>query len=417
MKKVLKITALFIMLISLFTLTASAEVKTIQWDDDYDTETYSYGGELKLGGNIISPIRKPNIFNSEIVYLDNVYYEFNAEKSGYYTIVSVGDLFLTPQVSQNIGDGIIYGEEEWIFLSDGILVYLEEGTCIFGISFLIYEYFYPDDVYSGEINIEYIAEEITDMQIEEGYLEDILLEEHISPEYDDDNISGIPAKGKLIFNSGKEVEFDQYLDFEYPENIAPGKNEIIFNIPNFKKTFTVDIKTVDDYIKNIEIGNADEVAVVSQTFVPYIAIPPEPDNIELVFTLPDGTKKTEDVSYYYDFELKGDKFISVWCEYYQKEDGEWYLVVELANEEYLNIPCKKVPASALANYILYFEGITEFTCVMFDDFSWYIAYAFDFSSGMSIDERMQCFSEAFNAVSTCCSDIRELTGYFIDYIR
>ncbi len=417
MKKTLKITALFIIIISLFTLNASADGKTVQWDNGYDIETYAYGGELKLGGNSISPIRKPNIFETEIIYLDNVYYEFNAGKSGYYSIVSVGDLFLTPQVSQDIRDGVVYGEEDWIFLNDGILVYLEEGSSIFGVSFIVYEHLYPNDVYSGEINIEYVAKEITDMQIEEEYLEDIILEEHIRPEYDDDNISGIPVKGKLIFDNGKEAEFDQYLDFEYPENIAPGKNKITFNIPHFKKAFTVDIKTVDDYIRNIEIGNADEVALVSQSFVPYIAIPPEPDNIELVFTLPDGTKKTEYVSYYYDFELKGDKFIPVWCEYYQKEDGEWYLVVEVTNEEYLSIPCKKVSASFTENYFLYLEGITEFTSIMFDDISWYVSDAFNLFSGIGIDERMQCISEAFNAVSNCFSDIRELTGYFIDYLR
>lgn len=418
MKRTLKIATLFIVIISLFTLSASAQGKTIEWNDGYDTVTYHYGGELKLGMNTISPVSKPNIFDNNTIYFDNVYYEFEVEKSGYYCVEAVGDLFFTPSISQNISDGVVYGEEEYVFLNEGIMIYLEEGDSFFGVSILIYEPMYPNDIYSGEINIEYIAEEIIDMQVEDEYLEDIVFEEHICSEYDDDDsMGGIPVKGKLIFNGGKEKEFDQYLNFEYPEDIAPGKTEITFILPKYKKSFAVDIKTVADFIEKIEIGNADEVAVVTQTFVPYIAFTPEPDNIELIITMPDGTKKTECVSYYYDFELKGEKYLSIWCEYYQKEDNEWYLVVEVSDKEYLSVPCEKVPASFTENYFLYIDGIIEFTFIMFDDISWYISDAFDLFSGMSVNERIQCLSDAFTSIGNYYSDIYNLTEMFINYVR
>ena len=176
------------------------------------------------------------------------------------------------------------------------------------------------------------------------------------------------------------------------------------------------IKTVEDYIKNIEIGNAEEVAVVKETFVPDIAYVTYPEYFELILIMPDGTKKTECIDYYYDIELKGGKLLTVWCDYYQKDDGNWYLTVELGNKEYLSIPCKTIPASFNENYTLYWEGIMEYALIMIGDSSLYFADAFDMFSDLSIKERMNCISNGFTAIGDCYSEIYELTEMFLDYV-
>ena len=422
MKKALKITALIIAIISMFTLIASAQDKTIEWNYGYEySETYSYGGKLKIGNNKVAPVSKPKWYETGDFRSEYVYYEFDVEKSGYYSIDILGDLYYThymPAVSQDIRDGVVYGEKESLFLDEyRYSVYLEEGDCIFGIDFFIYEPYFPDGDYSGELNIEFIAEKITDIQIDDEYLEDIIFGYHINPEYDENNTTYIPAKGKIIFENGKEYGFNQYLDIEYPDDIAPGESKITFVIDDFKKEYTVLIKTVDDYIESIEIDNIEEVAVVTQTFLPDVAYSPDV-YYDLIVTKPDGTKITEeDVYYIYDIQLKGEKSLTIWFDHIQEDDGKWYFVAEAGYKEYLKVPCKSVPATFDQNCILFIEKVAEYTFVMLDEFSVYISDAFKLFSGLSITERFESFSDAFASIDNCYSEIYNLTEMFINHVK
>ena len=416
MKRALKSIVLIAMLLSLFAVSVSAQDKTIQWDNGYDIETYNYGGELKLGNNTISPVGKSDFFDFASFRLDNVYYEFDVEKSGYYSIETVGELYVAPLVSQDIRNGVVCSEEETMFYDyDGFMVYLEEGECVFGVNFMIYGLIYPDDIYDAELNIDFVAEEITDIKVEEDYLEDIILGYHIATEYDENNTSSIPAKGKIVFNNGKEFEFDQYVSVEYPDNMALGKNKISFVFPNFKKDYTVEIKTVNDFIKSVEIGNPEEAATVKQLFLPDVIYSPDV-YIELIMTKPDGTKITEEVYGSYDLELKGDKYLTIWCNHYQKDDGNWYLTVEVGNEEYLSVPCDATPSSFTENYILYTNYVTESMLNIFANFSWYMFDEVNVFSGLSIKERAESFVDAFISVGENCSEIYNLNKLFLDYI-
>ena len=421
MKKGLKITALIIAIISMFTLIASAQDKTIEWNYGYEySETYSYGGELKIGNNKVSPVSKPKWYETGDFRSEYVYYEFDVEKSGYYSIDILGDLYYThymPAVSQDIRDGVVYGEKEYLFLDDyRYSVYLEEGDCIFGIDFFIYEPYFPDGDYSGELNIEFIAEKITDIQIDDEYLEDIIFGLHIDPEYDENNTTYIPAKGKIIFDNGKEYDFNQHLNIEYPDDIAPGESQITFVIDDFKKEYTVQIKTVDDYIESIEIGNIEEVAVVTQTFLPDVAYSTDV-YYDLIVTKPDGTKITEEEVYYiYDIQLKGEKSLTIWFDHIQEDDGKWYFVAEAGYKEYLKVPCKSVPASFEQNYILFIEKVAEYTFVMLDDFSCYILNAVDIFSGLTATERFESFFDAFTSIKDYYVEIFNLAKLFADNV-
>lgn len=420
MKKTFKIIAFIIVIVFLFTMSASAQDKTIEWDYGYDDsyrETYVYGGELKLGKNKIVPVDEVKWYDFDGFYC--VYYEFDVEKSGYYGIEIFNDYTLfAPDISQDIRDGIVYGEKDCMYLDNGsYCVYLEEGDCIFGIEFVILDPDYFDGDYSGELNIEFIGEEIIDIQIDDEYLEDIILGYHIASEYDENDTTEFYVSGKIIFNNGKECEFSNIIEAEYPDDIAPGENKITFDLWDSKKEYTVQIKTVDDYIESIEIGNLEEVAVVTQTFIPDYAYPPD-YYIELIINKPDGTKITDnEVYYYYDIDLKGDKQLSIWFDYIQDDDGEWYFIAYAGNKELLREPCKIIPASFENNCFIFIEKAADCILFMRSDFSWYMSDAFGILSGLSITERFESFSDAFAAIRDCCSEIYELIEMFYNYAR
>lgn len=420
MKKAFKIALAAVMIISMMTLFASAQEKSIElcYDEEYsETETYYYGGELKNGNNKVRPLADVDeiIFGDH--YDDYVYYEFDVEQSGYYDFEAVSDAYYSIYISQDVRNGVVYGDTEVMFMDDkGFSVYLEEGSCIVGLIFYFYDWNGLGDVYNSGLNIEFLGAEITDMQIEEEYLEDLILGYHIGNEYDEENICGIYAEGKLVFDSGKECEFGESFAVEYPEDIAPGENAVTFTLPGYSKEYTVQIKTVDDYIKSVEVGNADRVAVVRQTFVPFIAYPSETDSIELIITKPDGTKQTEAVGWHYDIELKGEKTLTVWCDYCQKDDGNWYLTVQAAEKEFLAVPCETVSASFGENISLYWEGVLEYSLIMIDDVMYYLPDALNVFSGLNSEDRMIYFSNVFSAVGDCCGEIYSLTEMFFDYV-
>ena len=424
MKKAIKIAAMFVLLISIFTLSASAKNKTIEWDyysDGMELYTYADGGELKLGNNEIAPVGKPDFHDSDDFFEDKVYYEFNVEKSGYYSVEILGDLYYThyvPKISQDIRDGIVYGEKEYLLLNNNdYTVYLEEGCCIFGIDFWIYEPYYSDGIYDGGLNIEFVAEKISDVQIDNESLEDIILGQHIDPEHDENSKTYIPATGKIIFSNGKEFTFDQYIGIEYPENVAPGKNEIIFVFREFKKAYSVDLKTIEDYIESVEIRNLDEIAVVTQTFIPDYVFTPD-RCIDLVINKTDGTKLTDSNVYFiYSIQLKGGKSLSLWFDYIQDESGKWYFVAYSGEKELLREPCITINASFESNLNLFTQKISDYVIFMLTDFAWYMSEALDIFSGQSAAERSESISDAFNAVRFYSEEILNLIKLFVKNIK
>ena len=422
MKKAIKIAAMFVLLISIFTLSASAKNKTIEWDyysDGSFSYTYTYGGELKIGANEIMPVEESKWFNFDGFYDYYVYYEFEVETSGYYKIETLNPLVpFSPDVSQDIRDGVVYGEKELIYLDDySNCVFLDEGDSVIGVNFFYYEDVDYGEDFSKELNISYLGKEITDVQIDDEYLEDIILGYHISTEYDDENKTDLYVSGKMIFDNGTECVFWQSAEVTYPEDIAPGKNKLTFDVVGFKKDYTVDIKTIDDYIEKIEIRNLEEVAVVTETFLPDYIYSPD-YYIDLVITLPDGTEITDsEVYYYYDLELKGEKELTIWFEYDMGEDGKWYLIAYAGNEELLREPCETAESDAITNGYILGEKIAETTIFMLEDFSWYMSDAFGILSGLSITERFESFIEAFNSVKEYYEEIFSLIKLFREYIN
>lgn len=415
MKRKLKIIALIFILISLLAVGAFAQNKTIEWDyggEESPRETYSFGGELQIGDNKVSPLTDAyNIIFSDY-YSENVYYEFDVEKSGYYDFETVSDAYYGIYISQDIKDGVAYGDAEYLtFEDEGYKVYLEEGECVVGLIFYFYDWNGLGDIYNSELNIEFIGSEITDLQIADEYLENIILGYHIATEYDEENICSILAEGKLVFDSGKEYEFFEYLDVRYSDDIAPGENVITFVLPNYEKEYAVKIKTVDDYIKDIEVVNIEEATVVKETFMPDIVLQPD-EYIEIIITLPDGTEKNDD----YIVELNGDNYIWVTYDYIQKDDGKWYFVVSAADKEFICEPCETVTASFEENFGLYWSSVLEYAVGMIGETSWYFTDAFNMFSGLSAGERMEYISIVFSELKEYYTEVYNLTELFVNSV-
>lgn len=415
MKKIVKIAFFTVLLVSLLGIGAFAQEKTIEWDyggEDSFTETYNYGGELQVGDNKVSPLTDAYKIIFSDYYSENVYYEFDVEKSGYYDFETVSDSYYGIYISQDIKDGVAYGDAEYLTLEgNGYKVYLEEGECVVGLIFYFYDWNGLGDIYNSELNIEFIGSEITDLQIADEYLDNIILGYHIATEYDEENICSILAEGKLVFDSGKEYEFFEYLDVRYSDDIAPGENTVTFVLPNYEKEYAVKIKTVDDYIKDVEVGNIEEAAVVKETFMPGIVFHPD-EYIDVIITLPDGTKKDDD----YIVELNDDNYIWVTYDYIQKDDGKWYFVVSAADKEYICEPCKTVTASFDENFGLYWSSVLEYAVVMIGETSWYLTDALHMFSGLSVGERMENISIVFSELEEYYTEVYNLTELFMNFV-
>lgn len=420
MKKLVKTAALAVLMISLLGIGAFAQNKTIEWDFSEDVflrETFSYGGELEVGSNEVTPLTEIEKVIFGDYYSDNVYYEFDVPESGYYDFETVSDAYYTVYISQDIRDGIVYGDTECLTVEDdGVKVYLEEGECKVGLVFYFYDWNGLGDIYNSELNIEFFGSEITDFQIEEEYLEDLILGCHIGSESDENNTAYIFAEGKLVFDSGRECDFYGYLDIEYSDDIAPGENTVTVVLSDYRKDYTVQIKTVDDYIKDIEVGNIGDMTVVRQSFIPEVVFTPDTEYTELIITYPDGTKKTEIAYDGYSIELKGDKYLWITYDYVQHEDGKWYFTVAAMDKEYVSVPCETVEASFDENCGLYFNYVLEYAIGMTGEVSWYLSDAFDMLSGLSAGERMECVSAAFSEIGEYYAEVYELTGMFMSSV-
>lgn len=418
LKSIVSLVLTAVLMFSLFSICAFAEEKSIIWNygENVVQDTYYYGGELKVGENKVSPLADADELVFDYVYTDMVYYEFEVEQSGYYNIITEYNYYIC--ISQDIRDGVAYGNEDYTTYNedyDVYMCYLTEGECVFGLGFIIYTWDSKEEIYNSSLGIEFIGEEITDMQIEQEYLEDIILGYHIDSEYDEDNSGSLPVKGKVTFDSEKEVEISNYLMVEYADGIAAGETEITFCLLNYKKDFTVQIKTVENFVKSVEINNTDEINKVKETFVPDFVIYPDVEDVDLTVTMADGTKKNITDTYSYEIELKGEKFIYIWCDYVQKEDGKHYFTVEVADKEYLSIPCETEPVSFNENMNLFWKSVMEQAFLLIDFVSMYLNYAFDFTANIGVEDRLAAISSAFMRVERYFENVSELVEHFRNY--
>ena len=142
MKTVKKLTAIllcFVMLLGVSITSASAleigdtvEFVEEYWDGDSYTETWIYAGTAKEG------INKVESEESDI----DLCYEFNVEKSGYYSVTWLGNGYINARITETYEKGIAKNyadninnnyENEFGIFYDSKIFYLEEGVSLINI--------------------------------------------------------------------------------------------------------------------------------------------------------------------------------------------------------------------------------------------------------------------------------------------
>ncbi len=262
-------------------------------------EKIDYKGTLKLGNNHMD-------FEDGI----NTYYvTFNADKAGYYhfkcdreDLYKFGWIFV-PEDSQS-------GKIEDFYRAvisthdNGQLEYFEAGEHTLLIS-------RTEGIGSLNIAVEYFGEEMTDIQIEQEDLDNVILgynevtpinsESFLYLAHDMTEVEeghyGNSFRTKIIFSSGKVYDMGKVgLGYNVKDGkLKEGKNTVTFSLAEFygfDKEFEITAHPPTDYIKDIEVSNLDELKKVKINEEGFVY--EKPESFEVTVTHADGKKETFD---------------------------------------------------------------------------------------------------------------------------
>lgn len=244
MKKALKsILAIILTLITAFgSLTAfAAEGDIIGWDFNWWIDEYLWAGEVNVGKNTVS-------CNDEAY---QIYFDFNAENPGYYSIVYDSNIVDWAGFPTKFNGQKASGESfvAYIVNDDGIitiLTKLETGMTVLGVDYGNYE------TPSAEITIDYLGDAITDIVIDEKNCKDLVDKYDIYCEYSEGTLY---TDYEVIFSSGKSIGFEKSsVGFECAD-YKEGENTVVIVLEDFRKEITVNISSVKSIVKSAELTN------------------------------------------------------------------------------------------------------------------------------------------------------------------
>lgn len=263
------------------------------------SEKVDYKGNLKLGDNHV------DFEDGEDLY----YVTFNVEEPGYYLFTcDRKDLYnfswiFIPKDSQS-GKIEDFYRLKYRPLDKGNFDYLEAGEHSLLISS-------TGEMDSTDVHVEYLGEEVTDFQIEQEDLDNVILGynevtpvgngellylAHDMTEVEEGKY-GNYFRTKIIFSSGKVFDMGDWgLSYRVKDGkLKEGKNTVTFFLAEYygiDKEFEITAHYPTEYIKDIEVTNIDEFKVVKineEGFVHQV-----PENYEVTVTYADGSKETFD---------------------------------------------------------------------------------------------------------------------------
>ncbi len=244
MKKTLKsILAIALALIMSFgSLTVfAAEGDKIGWDFGWWVDEYLWAGEATVGKNTVSC--------NEDAY--QTYFDFNAENSGYYSIIYDTNIIDWAGFPVKLKGQKASGESFVTYIADDdgfitVIVKLEIGATVLGVDYDNLE------TPSAEITIDYLGDAVTDIVIDEKCTADLVDNNDIYCEYSE---GAMLADYKVVFSSGKSIEFEKSaVNFECAD-YTEGENKIIVVFEDFKKEVTVTVSSVESIVKSAELSN------------------------------------------------------------------------------------------------------------------------------------------------------------------
>ena len=265
---------------------------------------YDYAGELRLGENTVTVPDNSN-------YL---YYVFDAEESGFYTIGFTDYAFDgwigTPEFAE---DGTAFNEAENLYHKTEsnfprITFRFEKGENIIGIDF-------NNIIKDKTLEIVYEGNKIESVAIDGS----LLLNRDI---YNNGELCEIYADTIVTFTSGTSITLS-YLEGLVTRDVKKGKNTVSFTLLGESRELTVDVYLPTDVIETVEISNIEDYLNTKVYYDGYEGYYPANETFTITFkdgtvqrfvfneendccvTMPDGTK----AYVYLDTEKEDDEII------------------------------------------------------------------------------------------------------------
>ena len=382
MKTAKKLTALFLclaMLLSVGVIGAGAiekgdEIEFTYTDDDGDTFNYiySYQGTLTEGLNSF-----PNNYDYEA-------YSFDAEKAGYYYVVSsFCSVDIAEKCENNTASGRIK-QEDWLHDSNsniGSLFYLPAGTSVFLIN-------NRAEYYSSSVYIEYYGEfesfSVPDKEVcyLSGYDFGIIeTDNNGSTQYE---YYFYPFALDFHFSNGKTLFSDRDFSehFYSDSKMVNGENVLIADFVNEKLQIKLDLYEISYFVEKMEFSNIDKYLNYKEYYNGECEYPNygsyDTETVTVTFT--DSTKKDFEYFVYYDMEIiytsialpNGKTFMPDFC-FFPTKNGTKKLVVfnsyfkDFSNDcyedssletVYFEADCTATKASLSENLMLLKKNIT-----------------------------------------------------------
>lgn len=354
MKRTLKtiIAVILAAIIAAGSISAFAAEEKITLDFYGDEYEYISKGTLAEGENNLS-VKGDNIF---------LYYEFEAEKDGYYLFNYLWDEIIDFVVFEKNSTGKYEAEDsleyEYLMFRDentansdleNHLYLLEEGTYIVMIDK------WDENIESAKITAEYAGAELTGLDFAGG------VKFNLIPNYnlrwwEEENGERIyefdTGKTTLTFDSGKSYDVYLYsLDFRYDGDITEGEYDITveFGGKNFEKTISVYDITHD--VKSIEVKNFDKYDTVKRFYDGCLNY--DFTGLEFVIEFANGKKETIVSDGYnmmgIDLQNGNPAYIFLIYDYETDENGNVYFSIRLSDHEFVNLPVKAEDATKSEN--------------------------------------------------------------------
>lgn len=366
-------------------LTAFAETPgDIEWLLGMtDFCTYSYAGELTVGEESDLP---------PVSELKFVYLTMDLEKSGYYKISVDSDCWYgIPQAYDN---GIYEAALPQISWEDNnsSYYYLEAGENIVGFDL------YEDR--SVTVKAEYVGDEIS-VDFDRNELKDRVMDYNIYKRDEGSYIIDVESV-TFRFSNGYETVVSWASISVYSENeLVKGDNAVEIGIEGipYREKAVVSIIEITDIIESVEVSDLEDYAYLTKYYNGNFYAPQMYDETVTV-TYTDGTVETLTDFDGYGY-LENGYPVDI---YYEGEDGEWVVIVCVANQTVTQMNCEIADATSSENFTEYRECVLDGINYIAD---WASNYAENIIMASSVGEAIDAL---FSAVKFMVSDIIYVLG-------
>lgn len=297
-----------IMLLCSASAFAADETDVLKWniyEPDEEKEyyvDYNYAGVYSGGEEKLAADENGYPIN------DSVYYNFNAEKDGYYLVTANSEIgFMTVTFPSKYEDGVAHGTAKNHYVggntdSRKTLFYLPAGETVIGV----------DYYFESSFSVEYFGETITDIVFDENAF--ICIKDYDYNVYNNGETRVTGLDGTIKFSSGKELGLDRVNILIDCEELVKGDNAATVKFIDYSEDVTVTVHEATDIISGVEFGDISVHLSATEYYNGELGYSYRDDS-QVTILFADGSKKTVEFEEGYCFiELFGGKEYSVYIQ-------------------------------------------------------------------------------------------------------